>query len=138
MGLFDEVAGKAMGLLGGGEGGEQGGLLQGVLELAGSSGAGGIAGLVDTFKEKGLGDIVSSWVGTGQNLPISPNQIQQVLGSEAIQGLAAKAGLSTEEISAKLAEHLPGFVDQMTPDGAVPEGGGLLEQGLNFLRGRIY
>ena len=136
MGLLDDVAGKAMGLFGGGSG-EQSGLLNGVLDLVSNSGSGGLAGLVDTFKEKGLGDIVSSWVGTGQNLPINADQIQQALGSETIQNLAAKAGLSTEEISAKLAEHLPGFVDQMTPNGAVPEGGGLLEQGLNFLRSKI-
>ncbi len=135
MGLFDELAGKATGLFGGG-GSEQSGLMQGVLEMLGSSESGGLSGLVNTFKEKGLGDVVSSWVGTGQNLPINAEQIQQVLGGDAIQQLAAKAGLSTDEVSSKLAEHLPGIVDHLTPDGSVPEGG-LLAQGLGFLRGKM-
>lgn len=135
MGLLDELAGKAMGLLGGG-GSEQSGLMQGVLEMLGSSGSGGLSGLVNTFKEQGLGEVVSSWVGTGQNLPINAEQIQQVLGGDAIQQLAAKSGLSTDEVSSKLAEHLPGIVDHLTPDGSVPEGG-LLAQGLAFLRGKM-
>ena len=135
MGLFDELAGKAMGVLGG-AGSEQSGLMQGVLEMLGSSESGGLSGLVNTFKEKGLGEVVSSWVGTGQNLPINAEQIQQVLGGDAIQQLAAKAGLSTDEVSSKLAEHLPGIVDHLTPDGSVPEGG-LLAQGLGFLRGKM-
>lgn len=102
-----------------------------------NSGSGGLNGLVETFKDNWLGDVVSSWVGTGQNIPINADQIQQVLVSEAIQGLAAKAGLPADAISSMLAEHLPGFVDRMIPDGSIPEGGGLIEQGLSFLCGKI-
>ncbi|RNC73257.1 MAG: DUF937 domain-containing protein [Desulfuromonadales bacterium] len=135
MGLFDEIAGKAKEMLGG-AGGETSGLLKGVMEMLGSGQAGGLQGLVQSFQQKGLGDIISSWVGTGQNLPISPDQMKEGLGSDLIQNLAAKAGVSPEEASAKLAEHLPGFIDKLTPDGTIPEGG-LLEKGLEFLKGKL-
>jgi uncharacterized protein YidB (DUF937 family) len=52
---------------------------------------GGLDGLVQSFQQKGLGDVVSSWVSTGQNLPISADQITHVLGSDAVKNLAAKA-----------------------------------------------
>jgi len=80
---------------------------------------GGLAGLIQTFHEKGLGDLASSWVGSGQNLPISQEQISQVLGSPIVQQFAAKAGISPEEASAKLAQYLPMIVDHLTPQGKV-------------------
>ena len=57
---------------------------------------GGLSGLIQRFREKGLGDLVSSWVGTGQNLPVSTDQLQHALGSEQVKELAAKAGISPE------------------------------------------
>ncbi len=135
MGLFDELVGKASGMLGGGEG-EQSGLVGGVMEMLANKETGGLGGLVQSFQEKGLGGVISSWVGTGENLPVSAEQIQQVLGSDTLQNLAAKSGIAPEELSGKLAEFLPGIIDKMTPDGTVPEGG-LLEKGLEFLKGRI-
>ncbi|HEY5995384.1 MAG TPA: YidB family protein, partial [Candidatus Deferrimicrobiaceae bacterium] len=89
-----------------------------------------------TLKDRGLGDIVSSWVGTGQNLPISAEQLQGGLGANLIGQLAAKAGISGEEASAKLAELLPSLVDKLTPDGQLPESG-LLQQGLDMLRNNL-
>lgn len=133
MGLFDELAAKASGLLGGG-GSEQSGLAGGIMEMLTKSG--GLGGLVQSFQEKGLGDIISSWVGTGSNLPISADQIKEGLGGDAIQNLAAKAGTSPEDISAKLAELLPGVIDRLTPDGTIPEGS-LLEKGLGLLKGKL-
>ena len=133
MGLFDEIVGKASSMLGGGEG-EQSGLVGGVMEML--TDKGGLGGLVQSFEEKGLGGVISSWIGTGENLPVSAEQIQQVLGSDTVQNLAAKAGIAPEEVSGKLAEFLPGVVDKMTPDGTVPEGG-LLEKGLESLKGRM-
>jgi len=136
MGLLDEIVGKASGLMGGGEGGESG-LMGGVMEMLTNKESGGLGGLVQSFQQNGLGDIISSWIGTGANAPITAEQIQQGLGSDMIQNLAAKVGIPPEELSGKLAEFLPGVIDKMTPDGTIPEGGGLLEKGLEFLKGRM-
>ena len=134
MGLLDEIVSKVSGMLGRDEG-EQSGLLEGVLQMLDSKGSGGLGGLVQSFQEKGLGGIISSWIGTGENQPISADQIQQVLGSDVIQNIAAKAGIAPEEMSGKLAEFLPGVIDKLTPDGTVPDGG-LLEKGIEFLKGK--
>ena len=81
--------------------------------------------------------MVSSWVGTGQNLPVSGEQIQSVLGSDTVQQLAAKAGISPDTAQSALATVLPMVVDRLTTNGAVPEEGGLLLEGLNFLKNRL-
>src|SRR5580704_1518293 len=65
---------------------------------------GGLSGLVQQFHDKGLGSLVSSWVGTGQNLPISADQIQHVLGSEQVKQLAAKLGIPSGVVSSQLAQ----------------------------------
>jgi len=135
MGLLDEIVGKASGLLSGGEGGTSG-LMGGVMDMLANKETGGLGGLVQSFRDKGLGDIISSWVGTGANAPISAEQIQQALGSDVVQNLAAKVGIPPEELSGKLAELLPGVIDKLTPDGTIPEGG-LLEKGMEFLKGRM-
>lgn len=80
---------------------------------------GGISGLIQNFHDKGMGEVVSSWIGSGQNLPISSEQIQSVLGSGMVQQLAAKAGISPEEATAHLAQFLPSIVDKLTPKGNV-------------------
>lgn len=95
---------------------------------------GGLAGLIQTFHEKGLGDVVNSWVGTGQNLPISQEQIQQVLGSQQVQSLAAKVGISPETLTSQLSTLLPSLVDKVTPNGSVPTQENLLQSGLDFLK----
>lgn len=120
MGLLDEIVGKAAGILGGDKG-EQSGLLGSVMEMVAGKESGGMAGLVQSFQEKGFGGIISSWIGKGENLPISADQIQQVMGSDVVQNLAAKFGISTEELSGKLAEFLPGAIDKMTPNGTLPD-----------------
>jgi len=81
---------------------------------------GGVAGVVQQFEQHGLGGIAQSWVGNGTNLPVSPEEIQRVLGSDAVSAMAAKFGLSPQVLAAKLAEVLPHAVDQMTPGGVVP------------------
>ncbi|KAB0664007.1 DUF937 domain-containing protein [Oryzomonas japonica] len=135
MGLLDEFASTAQGLFGGTEG-KSPELLNGLMDMLSSNQSGGLSGLVQTFKDKGLGDIVSSWVGTGENLPLNADQVNDALGSETIQGLAEKAGVSSPEMSSLLARHLPGLVDKLTPDGVIPEGG-LLAQGLEFFKGKL-
>jgi uncharacterized protein YidB (DUF937 family) len=90
---------------------------------------GGLSGLISAFEQNGLGNVVASWVGTGQNLPISAEQLQSVLGNEQVQAIAQKLGFSTQDVSAHLANLLPQVVDKLTPGGTVPEGnavGGLM------------
>jgi uncharacterized protein YidB (DUF937 family) len=95
---------------------------------------GGLAGLVQTFQQNGLGEIVNSWVGTGQNQPISADQLQSVLGGQQVQQLAAKAGIPPDVASAKLAEYLPMIIDRLTPNGQVPQSGNVMEMGMNILK----
>ncbi len=96
---------------------------------------GGISGLLQQFHEKGLGGLVSSWVGTGQNLPISAEQIQHVLGSEQVKEIAAKAGIAPEAASSHLAQLLPMLIDKLTPNGQVPQNSSLIEEGMGMLKG---
>ena len=97
---------------------------------------GGLSGLLQQFHDKGLGSLVTSWVSTGQNLPISADQIQHVLGSEQVKELAAKAGISPDVASSHLAEFLPMLIDKLTPNGQVPQGtSSLLQSGLSMLQG---
>ncbi|MBE0607347.1 MAG: DUF937 domain-containing protein [Deltaproteobacteria bacterium] len=136
MGFLDDAVGKVKGAVGG-VGGEHSALVDGVLGLlSGGSQGGGLQGLIQSFKDKGLGDIVSSWVGTGQNLPISGDQLKTGLGADLIGQLASKIGVSPDVATAKLTEILPGLIDKLTPEGQVPDSG-RLQQGLNFLRGNF-
>ena len=83
----------------------------------------GLGGLVDMFNQRGLGDVVNSWVSTGKNLPISAEQVQAVLGSAQVQALASKAGIDPAKASAVIAQILPQLVDKATPNGQMPAGG---------------
>lgn len=131
MGLFEELKGSLFG------GGDKNKLLESIMGLINDPQTGGLSGLAQTFKDKGLGDVVSSWIGTGKNLPVSADQINQALGSEQIQQISEKAGVSQEEASKGLAGLLPEIIDKLTPDGKVPEGN-LLAQGLDTLKKKIF
>lgn len=135
MGLLDDAVGALSKKLGGAAG-SQTGLVDGVMSLLKSPESGGLAGLVKQFQGKGLGDIVSSWVSTGPNLPVSAQQIQDALGSAQIGQLAQKTGLSTEGVTTGLAQVLPMLVDRLTPDGRVPTAGAL-EDGLKLLKSKL-
>ena len=124
MGFLDEMATKAVASAGG----SSNPIVSAVLQLIQNQ-PGGISGLLQQFHEKGLGDLVNSWVSTGQNLPVSPDQVQHVLGTEQVQQVAASAGIPAQLASSKLAEFLPMIVDKLTPNGQVPEQGTLLESG---------
>ena len=95
---------------------------------------GGLDGLVQSFQQKGLGDVISSWVGTGQNLPISADQITHVLGSDAVKNMAAKAGISPDQVTTQLSTLLPGLIDKLTPNGHTGDAGGLLSAAMNALK----
>lgn len=134
MGLMDQV-GQAVGGLMGGQSG-QNPLLQAVAGLLGKdSGIGGLTGLVAGFQKNGLGNLVNSWVGTGSNLPATPNQIEQGLGSDLLSQLAGKAGLSSGAASSQLAGLLPDLVDKLTPNGKVEAGG--LDQLMKLVHGKL-
>lgn len=134
MGIFDQVMGGLTGKLTGS--GDQKNLLESVMGMISNPEAGGLAGLVQNFKDKGLGNAVTSWIGTGENLPVSGEQIQKVISSENIQQIAGKLGSSKEEVSSLLAGLLPQVIDKLTPDGALPEGN-LVEQGLSLLKNKL-
>ena len=82
---------------------------------------GGLQGVVSEFERNGFGPTVQSWVGTGPNQAIAPDGINRVLGSDLLQQLAAKTGLSVQDLTQKLAQILPDAVDKLTPDGVVPK-----------------
>ena len=133
MGLLDsitQIAGQALS-----QGGGQHTLLEGVMGLL-QQHEDGLSGLVQAFQDKGLGEVAASWVGTGANLPISADQIREVLGSGQIGGLAEKLGLSSEDVSGRLSELLPQVVDKLTPGGQV-EGSLDLGNALGMLSGLL-
>lgn len=134
MGILDDVTGKAQEMLG--QSGGKAGILKGIMALLSDPQTGGLSGLIQSFQQKGLGDVIGSWIGTGQNLPIAPQQVKEGLGSERLQKVADTAGVSPDEAASQLSQHLPGAVDQLTPEGKVPEGG-MLEKGLELLKGRF-
>ncbi|MDE2176214.1 MAG: DUF937 domain-containing protein [Betaproteobacteria bacterium] len=127
MGLFDSVAGSLGQMLGGQQAQGAAGdnpMLQVVMGLMNNSG--GLSGLLDKFQQGGLGDLVQSWVGTGSNLPISAEQIQQVLGSGALGDIASKLGIQPEQAAGELSQALPDVVDKLTPGGQLPAEGDLM------------
>ena len=81
---------------------------------------GGLGGLVDKLQRGGLSDVVNSWVGHGQNQPVSPNQLGPAFGPDIIKTLAQRSGLSEEELIKQLSQALPGLVDKLTPHGRLP------------------
>lgn len=95
-------------------------LMSSVMSLLG--GKGGLENLIGQFTQKGLGDIVGSWIGTGKNLPVSGDQLQNVLGKDTINNLASKLGMDSNALTSQLSNLLPDVVDKLTPNGKVPEG----------------
>ncbi len=106
------------------------GLLESVIGMISDPQSGGLSGLVEKLAAGGLADQVSSWVGKGENLPISSEQLQAVLGSSFVQGLAEKFGINTADVAGSLTSLLPQVIDKLTPDGQVPGDNKLLEAGL--------
>ena len=109
MGMLD-------GLLGGIVGAGMVSVVNGIIEKHG-----GLQGVITEFEKNGLGATVTSWVGTGPNQPISPDQVHKALGPDLLQQLSEKSGLSVQDLTQKLAHVLPQAVDKLTPDGAIPK-----------------
>lgn len=124
MGLLDSVIGMATQALSGQAPGGQSDVMGSLLGiLSNDGGQGGLGGLLQKFQQGGLGDVAASWVGKGENLPVSADQISQVLGSDTVSQLAAKFGVDPAQASSLISQVLPGLVDKLTPDGTAPEGG---------------
>ena len=94
---------------------------------------GGLGGLVQKFENAGLGGVISSWIGTGDNQAVAPDALHGILGSDVVQQIAAKTGLPVDQLLPQIAQHLPGLVDGLTPGGQMPTTGGLLDAGLALL-----
>lgn len=88
--------------------------------LGGQAGGLGLNGLVQKFEAAGLANVVQSWIGTGTNLPIKPEQLQQALGAEHLTQLAQTAGLNKDQLIQQLSKALPGVIDGVTPGGKMP------------------
>ena len=131
MGILDSVIGS---LFGGsnnnnaGQGGQSGigGILSSILageQTGGTQGAaGGLGGLVSQFQQAGLGNVVQSWIGNGQNQSVSPGDLQNVFGDKT-QGMAEQAGMSHGDFLDQLSQHLPNVINGMTPNGRVDDQG---------------
>jgi uncharacterized protein YidB (DUF937 family) len=108
MGMLD-------GVLGGIVGAGMVSVVNGIIEQHG-----GLQGVVNQFETNGLGATVRSWVGTGPNQAISPEEVRRALGPDLLLQLSQKSGVSVEELTRKLSHVLPQAVDKLTPDGSIP------------------
>ena len=121
MGLLDGLLGNVMGGMMGGGQSRQGGnqLIQMVLEMLQQNG--GIEGLLARMQQAGYGQQAQSWIGTGQNMPISPDALAQIFGQGQLGQIAQQLGLPQQDAAGGLAQMLPDVVDQMTPQGQIPD-----------------
>lgn len=123
MGLFDSVTDALGGNQGAGGGMGKGALIALVLQMLSNNGSagGGIGALIQKLQAGGLGDVVGSWISSGPNQSISPNQVHDALGGDLISQIAAQLGITPQAASNQLAESMPEVVDQLTPNGHLPD-----------------
>jgi uncharacterized protein YidB (DUF937 family) len=117
-GLVDPSAGPFAGAtptdeMGGGFGGGAGGL-GGIL-------GGGLGSLIERFNQSGRGDVIGSWIGTGENRRIAPHELQDALGGDTVEALSRETGMGRDELLSELSDTLPEVVDRLTPDGRLPD-----------------
>ena len=128
MGMLDSLLGS---VLGGGD--KQNALVQIATNLiANNSSGNGLAGLAQQFEQQGLGHLMQSWIGTGANQPITPDQVHQVLGAEQVRQFAQQHGLQGSQVTTALAALLPQIIDKLTPHGQVPATGDLQGMTIKF------
>ncbi len=131
MGILDNFAGQATA----GASGTRGVLISALMGLLANQG--GISGLVQRFAGSGLGEIANSWIGTGPNKPVTPQQVQQGLGQDTINQLSQQTGIAPEEVKTHLSQVLPQVVDRLTPQGNVPQQNELVTKGMDMLKGLL-
>jgi len=125
MGILDDLLGKEAGGLAG-MAMQNPQIIAAIASLLSSKdssvgGTGGLGGLIQAFQGRGMGDMMSSWISTGPNPPISERQITDVLGADVLSQFAGKAGVPQSQAGGLLASLLPAVIDQLTPQGRVPE-----------------
>ena len=130
MGLFDNLENQAVTSL---LGGSSNPLASSILQMIQNQ-PGGLSGMVQSFHDKGLGGLMSSWISTGPNPPISGDQIHQALGSDKVKELAAAAGISPDTASSAIAQLLPGIVDKLTPNGQVGDHSSVMDMASSLLQ----
>jgi len=127
MGLLDSLLSGMTSNAAGGQSDSTAQLMQIAMQLLASNGqgggGGGLGALLQQFQQAGLGDQIQSWIGTGQNMPVSPDQLTQAFGQGSLQQMAAQSGLGVDQVSGGLSQLLPQLIDSLTPQGQVPAGG---------------
>jgi uncharacterized protein YidB (DUF937 family) len=134
MGLFDEILGKAIGTQGDERTKQSSSLVAGLLELLDEPETGGIQGLAQRSQGQGLGELVASWIGTGSNRSIAPDQVASLLGARRVEALGQSAGLKGSLATGAIAALLPALIDKLTPEGKVPTGVEVQQRGRAILR----
>lgn len=134
MGLLDQLGG----MLGGGNNDGSKGSIDYAALFQWIEQQGGISGLLDKFRQGGLGEIVQSWISTGANLPISAQQVQYVISSAALQQLASKLGTGSQETSNIIAQYLPSVIDKLSPKGEIPQNPDLMSLGMSLLKSKFF
>ena len=99
---------------------------------------GGIQGVIEKFRNNGLGEIVESWISQQINMPVSAAQVTSVFGSPALQELGAKLGIDSQTASALISEYLPKIIDGLSPQGEATVRGDLVSAGINLLKGKLF
>jgi uncharacterized protein YidB (DUF937 family) len=136
MGLLDDIGRQVLGDVFGGPAaaGTTGKVDWVRLGVAALDKFGGIDGVLKRFNQKGMGDLISSWVGTGSNLPVTADQIMEALGKKNVAEVAREAGTDAKTAADRLASVLPGLIDKLTPKGQ-SVGGDALQKGISALLG---
>jgi uncharacterized protein YidB (DUF937 family) len=125
--MINQILGAAIGSAMGGRNSPNAALVNMVLGMLGggqqaqSGMQGGLAALVQQFAQAGLGNVANSWVGTGENMSITPQQLQQAFGQQQVQHMAQQSGMGQDDMLQSLSQFLPGLVDHLTPQGRVPQ-----------------
>jgi uncharacterized protein YidB (DUF937 family) len=110
------------------------GLAEAVIAMLNDPRVGGIEGLMRRFQQSGLDDVIRSWIGTGQNRPVAPDQLERALGRDDLGRLSERAGVKPQQGSSILAVLLPVLIDRLTPDGQVPQQPQLAQRGPDVLK----
>jgi uncharacterized protein YidB (DUF937 family) len=128
MPLLDQILGRVLGQQQPNAGTPSSGIGSVLMQLLAGEGSssnqgGGVAGLIQQFRDAGLGHVADSWVSTGPNQPVSPQQLQRVFGDTQVETMARQSGLPPQSFLSQLSQHLPRVVDDMTPEGRLPDEG---------------
>jgi uncharacterized protein YidB (DUF937 family) len=123
MGLLDSIMGMV------GKGGGKDVMSQLASMLTGKGGDGlGLSRLMDQFKGAGLGDKADSWIGTGENQDLTPDEVEKAIGRDRLDKMSKQTGESVGALKTDLSKMIPSAVDKLTPDGKMPSPGDLLNK----------